>query len=149
MTDRPKTAEIVFIGTIRTPYKRLQDCPRTVHDNPALCTLVLDPEYADGLFGLERESHVMVLYWLDQARRDWLRRPARAATADRPAREEAGVFALRAPMRPNPIAAMVVRIVAVRGNEVDVLGLDCLDGTPLVDIKCAVFFQSGDGECAG
>ena len=76
-----RTAEIIFIGTIRTPYKRLQDCPKTVHDNPAPCTLVLDPEYADGLFGLEDESHVLVMYWLDQARRDLLRRPGRAASA--------------------------------------------------------------------
>jgi tRNA-Thr(GGU) m(6)t(6)A37 methyltransferase TsaA len=119
-----------------------------VHDNPALCTLVIDPQYADGLYGLERESHVLVLYWLDQARRDMLRRPARAATASRPARDERGVFALRAPMRPNPIAAMVVEIVAIRGNEVDVRGLDCLDGTPLVDIKRPVFFDAGDGRTA-
>ena len=84
----------------------------------------------------------------DQARRDMLRRPARAATASRPARDERGVFALRAPMRPNPIAAMVVEIVAIRGNEVDVRGLDCLDGTPLVDIKRPVFFDAGDGRTA-
>ena len=142
------TAEIVFIGTIRTPYKRLQDCPKTVHDNPAGCTLVLDPEYADGLFGLERESHVLVLYWLDQARRDLLLRPDRAASAGRPEREELGVFATRSPLRPNPVAATVARLVAVRGNEVDVTGLDCLDGTPLVDIKRAVFFDAGDGRSA-
>lgn len=136
ITDEP-TVECVVIGTIRTPFRRLADCPKTVHENPAPCTLVLDAAYADGLYGLERESHVLVLYWLDQARRDWLRRPAR------PDREELGVFALRTPNRPNPIAATVVPVVAVRGNEVDVLGLDCLDGTPLLDIKRAVFFPGG------
>ncbi len=140
-----RAIECVVIGAIRTPYKQLSDCPKTVHDNPALCTLVLDPKYADGLFGLERESHVLILYWLDQARRDLLRRPARAATADRPEREELGVFALRTPLRPNPIAATVALLVAVRENEVDVRGLDCLDGTPLLDIKRAVFFEGSDG----
>lgn len=135
--DRPlRSVECVVIGAVRTPYKRLQDCPRTVHDNPALCTLTLDPAYADGLLGLEGESHVLVLYWLDRARRDWLRRPARAV------RPEVGVFALRTPNRPNPIAAIVVPVVEVRGNEVDVRGMDCLDGTPLLDIKRAVFFES-------
>ena len=140
--DADDTAECVFIGTIRTPYKRLKDCPKSVHDNPALCTLVLDPAYADGLLGLERESHVLVLYWLGQARRDSLRRPARAD------REEIGAFALRTPNRPNPIAVSVVPLVEVRGNEVDVRGLDCLDGTRLLDIKRAIFFDAGDDRTA-
>ena len=135
--DVPRTVECTVIGTIRTPYKRLSDCPRTVHDNPALCTLVLDHAFADGLLGLERESHVLVLYWLDQARRDWLRRPARSD------REELGVFALRTPNRPNPIAATVAPVVRVEGNCVEVRGLDCLDGTPLLDIKRAIFFDAG------
>jgi tRNA-Thr(GGU) m(6)t(6)A37 methyltransferase TsaA len=130
-----RTVECTVIGTIRTPYKRLSDCPKTIHANPAVCSLVLDPEYADGLLGLEHESHVLVLYWLDQARRDWLRRPARAD------REELGVFALRTPNRPNPIAATVVPIVRVKGNHVEVRGLDCLDDTPLLDIKRAIFFD--------
>ena len=82
--DKRRTVECVVIGEIRTPYKRLSDCPRTVHENPAICTLLLDPAYVDGLLGLERESHVLVLYWLDQARRDRLRRP------ERPDREDLG-----------------------------------------------------------
>ncbi len=136
--DRPlRTVDCTIIGAVRTPYKRLQDCPRTVHDNPALCTLALDPAYADGLLGLEQESHVLVLYWLDRARRDWLHRPAR------PDRPEVGVFALRTPNRPNPIAAIVVPVIEVRANEVDVRGMDCLDGTPLLDIKRAVVFEAG------
>jgi len=135
--DVPRTIECTVIGTIRTPYKRLSDCPRTVHDNPAVCTLVLDPAYADGLLGLEDQSHVLVLYWLDLARRDWLWRPARAD------RKELGVFALRTPNRPNPIAATVVPVLQVKGNLVEVRGLDCLDGTPLLDIKRAIFFDAG------
>ena len=140
--DKRRTVECVVIGEIRTPYKRLSDCPRTVHENPAICTLLLEPAYVDGLLGLERESHVLVLYWLDQARRDRLRRP------ERPDREDLGVFALRTPHRPNPIAAIVVPLVEIRGNEVDVRGLDCLDGTPLLDIKRAVFFDTGDHQTA-
>lgn len=61
---------------------------------------------------------MLALYWLDQARRDWLRRPAR------PDREELGVFALRTPNQPNPIAAIVVPMVEVRDDEVDVRGLE-------------------------
>ncbi|MFT6582212.1 MAG: tRNA (N6-threonylcarbamoyladenosine(37)-N6)-methyltransferase TrmO [Alphaproteobacteria bacterium] len=136
-------AALNFIGRIITPYLRLEDCPRTVHANPAKCTLVLKQDYADGLFGLEQVSHVLVLYWLQKARRDMLRRPGRSATSTRPAREELGVFACRTPLRPNPIAASNVEILDIRGNEVDVLGLDCLNGTPLVDIKRTVAFSTG------
>jgi tRNA-Thr(GGU) m(6)t(6)A37 methyltransferase TsaA len=142
--DSSDGAEINFIGRIITPYLRLEDCPRTVHANPAKCTLVLKHDYADGLFGLAQVSHVLVLYWLQKARRDLLRRPARSATTTRPAREELGVFASRTPLRPNPIAASNVEILDIREAEVDVLGLDCLNGTPLVDIKRTVEFSTGD-----
>ena len=117
-----------------------------MHANPAKCTLVLKRDYADGLFGLEQVRHVLVLYWLQKARRDILRRPDRFATPTRPAREELGVFACRTPLRPNPIAASNVELLDIRENEVDVLGLDCLNGTPLVDIKRTVeFAAAADG----
>ena len=55
--------------------------------------------------------------------------------------EPVGVFSMRTPPRPNPIAAAVVEILAVREDELDVVGLDCLDGTPLLDIKRARFYE--------
>jgi tRNA (Thr-GGU) A37 N-methylase len=69
-----------------------------------------------------------VIYWMHQARRDLLTQtPHSGATV--------GTFALRSPVRPNPIATSIVQLVNVRQGIVDVRGLDCLDGTPLLDIK--------------
>ena len=66
--------------------------------------------------------------------------PARDGVRDQPI----GVFSTRTPPRPNPIAATVVEILAAREEELDVVGLDCLDGTPLLDIKRARFYEGGD-----
>ena len=73
---------------------------------------------------------------MDKARRDLvLQSPRHCAT-------QRGTFALRSPVRPNPIAASVVKLVKVEGTRLTVIGLDCLDGTPLVDIK--PYFASTD-----
>jgi tRNA-Thr(GGU) m(6)t(6)A37 methyltransferase TsaA len=124
-------AECVFIGAIRTPYKTTADCPRNVQDGGAICTLEINEEYAAGLLGLEKHEYIQVLYWLHGATRDVLRLPRGEGGSD------LGVFALRSPTRPNPIASSVVKLVAVEGRTVRVEGLDCLDGTPLLDIKRA------------
>lgn len=80
------------------------------------------------LRGLEAYEFVDLLYWLDRSRRDLvLQNPAR--------RELFGTFALRSPNRPNPIGLAHAKLVRIVGNVVVVRGLDCLDGTPLVDLK--------------
>ena len=89
----------------------------------------LDARWRDGLQGLETVSHVVVLYWMDRARRDLV------IQAPHHYPERRGTFALRSPVRPNPIASSMVELVAVEGTTVQVRGLDCLDGTPLVDLK--------------
>ena len=122
-------AGVHFIGTIRTPFATLQDCPKNVREGGAEATLVLDPRYAAGLTGIERCSHLIVLYWLDRSRRDLVLQAPRHA--DRPR----GVFALRSPVRPNPIGLAVVELVRVEGTSLVVRHLDCRDATPLIDIK--------------
>jgi tRNA-Thr(GGU) m(6)t(6)A37 methyltransferase TsaA len=78
----------------------------------------------------------MVLYWMDRARRDLVVQvPAHYGTGR-------GTFALRSPVRPNPIALSVVKLLKVDGTRLEVVGLDCLDGTPLLDIK--PYFASTD-----
>ena len=79
---------------------------------------------------------MLVLYWMDKARRDLV------VQSPRHYAEERGTFALRSPVRPNPIAASVVRLVSIDGTTLSVVGLDCLDGTPLLDIK--PYFASTD-----
>jgi len=70
-----------------------------------------------------------VIYWLHQSRRDLvLQSPASDTNTH-------GTFALRSPVRPNPLGTSVAKLVGIEGNTVLVRGLDCLDGTPLVDLK--------------
>ena len=127
---------LVFIGRIRTPWTRRADCPKNGREAEAVCTIELDSRWAQGLRGLESSSHVVVLYWMDRARRDLV------LQAPRNYGEQRGTFALRSPVRPNPIAASVVRLIERKGRVLSVAGLDCLDGTPLLDLK--PYFASTD-----
>jgi tRNA-Thr(GGU) m(6)t(6)A37 methyltransferase TsaA len=129
-------ASLYYIGRIRTPWQRREDCPKNARQSDAVCTVELDQRWAEGLTGLESVSHVLLLYWMDQARRDLLVQSPRHYT------ERRGTFALRSPARPNPIAASVARLVRIEGNTLSVVGLDCLDNTPLLDIK--PYFASTD-----
>ena len=122
-------AALYFIGRIHTPWKRREECPKNARESQAVCAIELDPHWAQGLTGLETVSHVIVLYWMDQARRDLV------LQAPRHYAEQRGTFALRSPVRPNPIAVSVARLVRIEGARLSVVGLDCIDNTPLLDIK--------------
>ena len=127
--ERPADAGLVFIGRIRTPWQRRVDCPRNGKGNRTLCTVEVDADYRPGLRSVETCSHLYLLYWMHQARRDLIvQTPAFAGVAH-------GCFALRTPVRPNPVALSVVELVDVRADGLVVRGLDCLDNTPLLDIK--------------
>ena len=129
-------ASLYYIGRIRTPWRRREDCPKNPRESEAECTLELDPRWVGGLQGLGGVSHIVVLYWMDEARRDLvLQAPHHYA-------ERRGTFALRSPVRPNPIAVSVARLLRIAGNKLSVVGLDCVDGTPLLDIK--PYFASTD-----
>jgi tRNA-Thr(GGU) m(6)t(6)A37 methyltransferase TsaA len=125
-------AALHYIGHIRTPYQTLGECPRNVDPGGPLCELCLDEAFEQGLDGLAPGAGILVLYWLDQADRRALVQRRRKSG------QLTGVFALRSPHRPNPIGAAVVTVVDISGNRVRVRGLDCLDGTPLLDIKPAL-----------
>ena len=125
-------ASIYFIGRIRTPWKTRKECPknaRAARETGAVCTIELDPRWAAGLKDIERCTHLVVLYWMDKARRDL------AVQVPGHLGKGRGSFALRSPVRPNPIAISVVKLVKVEGAKLDVIALDCIDGTPLIDIK--------------
>ncbi len=129
-------ASLYFIGRIRTPWQHRDDCPKNARESEVVCTIEIDPRWAAGLDGVASCSHLVVLYWMDKARRDLVRQVPRSYG------EKRGTFALRSPARPNPIAMSVVRLVKVEGRVLSVIGLDCLDGTPLIDIK--PYFASTD-----
>ena len=129
-------ASLYYIGHIRTPWKDREDCPKNPRESDAVCTIELEPRWAEALRGLETVSHVVVLYWMDRARRDLV------LQAPHHYPERRGTFALRSPVRPNPIAVSVARLVGIDGNRLTVVGLDCVDNTPLLDIK--PYFASTD-----
>jgi len=129
-------ASLYFIGRIRTPWTRREQCPKNARESEEVCTLEVDPRWASALTEVETCSHLVVLYWMGRSRRDLvLQVPNHYGVAR-------GTFALRSPARPNPIALSVVRLVKIDGNRVSVIGLDCLDDTPLLDIK--PYFASVD-----
>lgn len=83
----------------------------------------------EALDGVAEFARLEVLYWLHMSRRDLVSQSPRDDGATR------GTFALRSPVRPNPIGTSIVTLVGVKGSILTVRGLDCLDGTPLLDIK--------------
>ncbi len=122
-------AGLYFIGTIRTPWTQRRDCPRRGTPDGPICSIELDPRFATALQGIRQYPRLQVLYWMHQARRDLVLQTPRHNG------ETLGTFALRSPVRPNPIASSIVDLIAVDGAQLLVRGLDCLDGTPLLDIK--------------
>ena len=122
-------AGLHFIGRLRTPWTERGDCPRNGLQTDAVCTVAVDPAYAPGLAHVGGASHLILLYWMDRAPRGLLRQRPRHADGIR------GTFSLRSPARPNPIALSVVELLGIEDASLRVRGLDCLDGTPLLDIK--------------
>jgi tRNA (adenine37-N6)-methyltransferase len=122
-------ATLVFIGRIRTPFATRLDCPRQGTSNGPVCRIEVDEPFVGGLDGLERYAHVEVIYWLHQARRDLIRQSPKSNGLT------TGTFSLRSPLRPNPIATSVCALAGTEPGVLFVRGLDCLDGTPLLDLK--------------
>jgi tRNA-Thr(GGU) m(6)t(6)A37 methyltransferase TsaA len=126
---KAKDAGLVFIGRIRTPWTSRDDTPRQGrHDGP-VCRLEIFEPWVPALQGLDLFKHLEVLYWLHQSRRDLVTQTPKSDGVPR------GTFSLRSPVRPNPIGTSMVKLVGIEGATVFVRGLDCLDETPLIDLK--------------
>lgn len=129
------------IGTISTPFATLEACPRNGRQPhpPPVCRVRLLAAYAPGLRSLEGFSHLILLYWLHRGRA-----PKLVFTPPFDG-EERGVFATRSPARPNPIGLSVVAFDGFDGPDTLLVRyLDCLDGTPLLDVK--PYLPSTDAE---
>ena len=126
-------AQMRFIGRLRSPWSQ-GNCPknlREAREAGGTFRAELDLPFRPGLLGLEPGQPVILLYWTGRARRDMI--VLNPAHRDGPT----GVFALRAPARPNPVAVGVVRLLEI-DRAAGLLALDALDafdGTPLLDIK--------------
>ena len=124
-------ARLQFIGVLHGDIASREDAPKNFDESERVGTLEIYPEYQDGLDGISAGQTIVVLFWLHQASRDLLKVYPRG---DR-SKGLRGVFATRSPVRPNPIAISELNVQAVDGNQIEVSGLDILDGTPILDIK--------------
>jgi tRNA-Thr(GGU) m(6)t(6)A37 methyltransferase TsaA len=121
------------IGHLETAYTEAGSAPPQASLSESVARVVVDDAYVDGLLGLDRYPHLWLVTWLhDQPEVRPLQLVPRATEATG---EVQGVFASRAPVRPNPIGLSLVRQLGVEGNVVTVAGTDLLDGTPVLDIK--------------
>ena len=125
----PTDAGIVFIGCIHTPWSDRMKTPRQGRLDGPVCRIEIFEPWVPALKGLDKFTQVEVLYWLHQSRRDLI---LQSPTSDT---NTHGTISLRSPVRPNPIGTSVAKLVGIDGNTVLVRGLDCLDGTPLIDLK--------------
>ena len=133
------------IGVIHTPHKLPEETPiQPRYAQGVKGQVEVLAEYEEGLADIEGFSHVVLVYVFDRAA------PHRLTVLPYLSDTPRGVFATRAPSRPNGIGISVVRLVGRRGNVLDVEDVDILDGTPLLDIKPYVArFESNEGVRSG
>jgi tRNA-Thr(GGU) m(6)t(6)A37 methyltransferase TsaA len=117
------------IGVIHSPYHERGDAPHQGRLSDNEITLEIYPQFAPALKNIDHCSHLIVLYWGDQANREILQ--SRTPFSETPV----GVFSSRSPNRPNPIAFCVADLIRREGDRLIVRGVDALDGSPLLDIK--------------
>ena len=123
--------EVIPIGEVESPLTDKASAPKQGHEGAPDAWLVFEPSVLEGLQGVRRGDQVIVLTWLDRARRDVLRVHPR----DDVSNPKQGVFNTRSADRPNPIGLHQVEIAAIDGQRVRVRNLEALDGTPIVDVK--------------
>ncbi len=122
-------AGLVYIGRIHTPWTSRMATPRQGRADGPLCRIEVFEPWVKALDGLGAFARIEVIYWLHLSRRDLvLQSPANDGVVR-------GTFALRSPVRPNPLGTSIATLVGTEGAFVLVRGLDCLDGTPLLDLK--------------
>lgn len=122
-------AGLRFIGEIRTPWTDRDSCPRQAREDGPECQVIVHPIWQDALIGLLDYERIEVLYWLDRSRRDLVTQSPKSDG------QTIGTFALRSPVRPNPIGTSLVKLIGIDGCVLTIRSLDCLDHTPLLDIK--------------
>lgn len=126
-----KSFELKTIGRIESPLTDLDSAPRQPDEGAPAAWLVFEPEVLEGLRGIRPGDRVLLLTWLDRARRDVLSVHPRGDTS----KPQEGVFSTRSPHRPNPIGLHPVEITDIDGRRMRVRNLEALDGTPIIDIK--------------
>jgi len=125
------TFEIRSIGEVSSSLKTLDAAPRQADEGAPEAWLVFEPEAVAGLRNIRPGDDLILITWLDRARRDVLSVHPRGDVS----RPSEGVFSTRSPHRPNPLGLHDVKVTAVEGGRLRVQSLEAIDGTPIVDVK--------------
>lgn len=126
--EQPK---LQIIGVLHGDITNREDAPKNFDESERMGILEIYPEYQEGLEGIAAGQTIVVLFWLHESSRNILKVYPRGDKS----KGLRGVFATRSPIRPNPIAISELKVLAIHENQLEVSGLDILDGTPIVDIK--------------
>lgn len=126
-----QTYELQPIGWVESSLVDRAAAPKQGHEGSPDAWLVFDARFTEALRDLQVGAEVIVLTWLDRARRDVLVVHPRGDLAN----PLQGVFNTRSPDRPNPIGLHRVRILAIQGMRIQVRDLEALDQTPIIDLK--------------
>ena len=132
--------ELWPIGIVASPLTDPDTAPKQGDEGAPAATIALDPRFLDGLHGVQVGDSLFVLTWLDRADRAALTVQPRGDTS----RPRQGVFATRAPDRPNPIGLHRVRVESIDGAQIRVSDLEALDGTPVLDLKPVLTADAGE-----
>lgn len=123
--------EIRSIGKVASSLKTLDAAPRQADEGAPEAWLVFEPAVIEGLRNIQPGDDLILITWLDRARRDVLSVHPRGDVS----RPPEGVFSTRSPHRPNPLGLHDVKVTAVESGRLRVRGLEAIDGTPIVDVK--------------
>jgi tRNA-Thr(GGU) m(6)t(6)A37 methyltransferase TsaA len=123
--------ELRPIGRVESPLTDPASAPKQGDEGAPSAWLVLEPAVLGALDGVREGEQLILVTWLDRARRDVLRVHPRGD----PSRPQQGVFSTRSEHRPNPIGLHRVEVAAIEGVRIQVRNLEAVDGTPILDIK--------------
>lgn len=128
------TFDLRPIGRVSSSLRMLEAAPRQADEGAPEAWLVFEPEVIEGLRNIRIGDDLILITWLDRARRDVLSVHPRGDASRAPE----GVFSTRSPHRPNPLGLHDVRVTAVENGRLRVRSLEAIDGTPIVDVKPAL-----------
>jgi len=128
--DQPQF-QLTLVGRVESSLIDLDLAPNQGDEGAPSAWLVFEPDVLDALDGIQPGDEIILLTWLDRARRDVLRVHPRGDES----RPRQGVFSTRSPVRPNPIGLHRVEVETIEGNRMRVRNLEAINGTPIVDVK--------------
>jgi tRNA-Thr(GGU) m(6)t(6)A37 methyltransferase TsaA len=137
--DQPQF-QLTPVGRVESSLTDLDLAPNQGDEGAPSAWLVFEPDVLDALDGIRPKDEVILLTWLDRARRDVLRVHPRGDVS----RPKQGVFSTRSPVRPNPIGLHRVEVEAIEGNRMRVRNLEAVNGTPIVDVKPTLSSDIGE-----